>query len=244
MRPIPDRAVPFVGQLEGCELVAYPDPASGGDPWTVGYGHTGPEVNPGMKITSAQAVNFLKADLATARARLFGKIGGVMDELSEAQFCALLSFVLNLGAGDPKKPTWRIWTLLKARQYDQVPAELMRFVNAAGKPNKGLTNRRLAECGLWNEGASDEPLPSSATRSMPTPPTPAASAVAPDNTLWGKCAGAIGGCGLAAKAVSDTIAPYASISPHVGQAVAFLGATLAAIGVAALIVDHMKKKHA
>jgi len=40
---------------EGCILTAYPDPASGGDPWTIGYGHTGPEVSPGLTISQAQA---------------------------------------------------------------------------------------------------------------------------------------------------------------------------------------------
>jgi GH24 family phage-related lysozyme (muramidase) len=26
---------------EGCRLEAYPDPATGAAPWTIGYGHTG-----------------------------------------------------------------------------------------------------------------------------------------------------------------------------------------------------------
>ncbi len=36
MRPIPDAAVALVSRWEGCKLTAYPDPASGGDPWTIG----------------------------------------------------------------------------------------------------------------------------------------------------------------------------------------------------------------
>jgi lysozyme len=40
---------------EGCELVAYPDPKSGGDPWTIGYGCTGPGVGPGTQWTLTQA---------------------------------------------------------------------------------------------------------------------------------------------------------------------------------------------
>ena len=40
---------------EGYSLSAYPDPASGGAPWTIGYGHTGSEVVPGLTISQEQA---------------------------------------------------------------------------------------------------------------------------------------------------------------------------------------------
>lgn len=55
---------------EGCELVAYPDPISHGAPFTVGYGHTGPEVHPGYTMTLAQAEGALDADIAKTEAGL------------------------------------------------------------------------------------------------------------------------------------------------------------------------------
>lgn len=51
---------------EGLRLTAYPDPLSGGAPWTIGYGHTGPEVHQGLKWTKAQAEAALAADVAKA----------------------------------------------------------------------------------------------------------------------------------------------------------------------------------
>jgi lysozyme len=30
----------FIAAFEGVELKAYPDPGTGGDPWTIGVGHT------------------------------------------------------------------------------------------------------------------------------------------------------------------------------------------------------------
>lgn len=33
-------ALPLVQSVEGCKLEAYPDPASGGAPWTIGWGET------------------------------------------------------------------------------------------------------------------------------------------------------------------------------------------------------------
>jgi lysozyme len=51
---------------EGCRLSAYPDPASGAAPWTIGYGHTGPVVAPGLTITQQQADALLQKDVADA----------------------------------------------------------------------------------------------------------------------------------------------------------------------------------
>lgn len=47
--------LPDLRRDEGCKLVAYPDPLSGGDPWTIGYGCTGPGIGPGTKWTQDQA---------------------------------------------------------------------------------------------------------------------------------------------------------------------------------------------
>ncbi len=55
---------------EGLRLRAYPDRLSGGAPWTIGYGHTGPEVHEGLTWSPVQAETALIADVARACARL------------------------------------------------------------------------------------------------------------------------------------------------------------------------------
>jgi len=45
-----------IRQDEGFRDVAYPDPLTGGDPWTVGFGCTGTGIGPGTRWTLAQAV--------------------------------------------------------------------------------------------------------------------------------------------------------------------------------------------
>ncbi len=50
---------------EGCRLKAYRD---GGGIWTIGYGHTGPEVHAGLVWTQAWADAQLEADIASAEA--------------------------------------------------------------------------------------------------------------------------------------------------------------------------------
>ena len=39
-------------QFEGCRLTAYQDQVG---VWTIGYGHTGPDVTPGLTITEEQS---------------------------------------------------------------------------------------------------------------------------------------------------------------------------------------------
>lgn len=39
---ISEHCVTLARQSEGCRLTAYPDPATGGAPWTIGWGNTHP----------------------------------------------------------------------------------------------------------------------------------------------------------------------------------------------------------
>ncbi|MDE9528303.1 lysozyme, partial [Xenorhabdus bovienii] len=59
---ISNKGLEFIQQWEGLKLKAYPDPATGGIPWTIGYGHT-KDVKPGQVITEQQAEAFLHDDL-------------------------------------------------------------------------------------------------------------------------------------------------------------------------------------
>lgn len=167
MRPIPQAAIDFVALHEAVRLVSYRDPAG---IWTIGYGHTGPEVNADMAWTQDQAKSALAADLSTARARLYGVVKPEsIDPLTDNQYSALISFVFNLGAKDD----WTIWKRMNAKQYDQVPIEMMRFVYAGSTKIQGLVNRRGAEVALWSTqepGSLAVNPPSGFTRSESTPP--------------------------------------------------------------------------
>lgn len=88
-----EKGIALIKLHEGIRLVAYPDPASGGKPWTIGYGSTH-GVRPGMRITEQQAHDMLIASLPDYEAPINEnvKVG-----LSQAQFDALVSFTYNVG---------------------------------------------------------------------------------------------------------------------------------------------------
>lgn len=240
MRPIPETAVDFIARWEGLRLTAYRDVAG---VLTVGHGHTGPDVLEGQTITKARAKALLRADLQVARERLYARIGDMVDELTANQYAALLSFVFNLGAN----PKWTVWKVLKARKLDEVPPQLMRFVNAGGRVVQGLVNRRAAECALWHEtGEEAEPAPpSSVTRAIETPPTPTdTKPLVQSKSFITTATAAVAAAGTGVAEVSKAVSPYAAQSEVVGRVVATLALIAACLAVAALVFTWLKRKRA
>jgi len=136
--------VNLIKRWEGLELKAYPDPATGGDPWTIGYGHTGSDVKPGLVITEAEAEGLLRKDLGRFEK---GVLARVKSPVSDNQFAALVSFSYNCGLTNLSRST----LLKKVNAGDLVGAsnEFPRWNRAAGKVYRGLTLRREAEKSLF-----------------------------------------------------------------------------------------------
>jgi len=101
--------------------------------WTVGVGHTGPEVHEGLVWTDAEIEAALRADIARFEDAINGS---VTVGLEPYQFDALVSFAFNVGVGAFKSST-----LLKkinlhrfeeaALQFDRwnIPPEITRRRN-------------------------------------------------------------------------------------------------------------------
>jgi len=85
---------------EGLRLKAYPDPLSGGPPWTIGYGHTGPEVHKGLVWTQEQAETALLADIEEHNSKLAAALPWV-ERLDPARRRVLQNMAFNLGVGTP-----------------------------------------------------------------------------------------------------------------------------------------------
>jgi GH24 family phage-related lysozyme (muramidase) len=136
-------ALAMIRQLEGCQLAAYPDPGSGAEPWTIGYGHTGPEVGPGLVIDQQQAEVWLLADVAMAEKavdQLLPEAG-----LNRWQREALVSFCFNVGAGALKASSL-LRRLQAGEAADRVLSEeLPRWVKGEQGPMAGLVRRRQLE---------------------------------------------------------------------------------------------------
>ena len=145
-RRINDEGLKLIKQWEGLKTEAYKDVAG---IWTIGYGHTSsagsPQVKAGMKISEQEAEAILKRDLSKFESRVDSL---VKVPLTDNQFAVLVSFDFNTG----KLHSSTLLKKLNKGDYEAVPKELMKWVNAGGKKVKGLVNRRAAECGLWAKG--------------------------------------------------------------------------------------------
>jgi lysozyme len=141
-------AVKFIQLREGFREQAYPDPISGGDPWTLGWGFTagvGPD-----DTTTLVAANEKLTDLV---GQLLSSIEGMLDpQLTANQLAALVDFAYNEGLHALANST-----LLKIingnGSSDDIEREFLRWDYAGGKQIQGLENRRQLEWQLYSTGA-------------------------------------------------------------------------------------------
>lgn len=157
---ISEHGITVLKQYEGCVLFAYDDfdPPQArrrikpGDKvhgtLTIGYGHTGSDVKPGMTISQQKAEELLTRDLDPFESTVDV---AVTVPLNQNQFDALVIFCYNIGQGNFRSST--LVKKLNAKNYDAVPGELMKWTKSKGKKMRGLVNRRAAEAGLWAKGA-------------------------------------------------------------------------------------------
>ncbi|AXE29444.1 muraminidase [Chromobacterium phragmitis] len=136
----------LIKQFEGLRLIAYQDAVG---IWTIGYGHTGPDVAPGKAITQPQADQLLQNDLARFES---GVSNLVKVPLNANQFSALVSFSYNLGLGNLQSST--LLRLLNQRDYAGAAGQFPHWDKAGGRVLPGLSRRRLAEQALFQAPAS------------------------------------------------------------------------------------------
>jgi len=138
-------AAELIKNFEGCRLKAYPDPGSGGDPWTIGWGATGTGIRRGVVWTQAQADGRLATDLVGYEAGVVKALGGA--PATDSQRGALISMAYNIGTGALASST--LIKKHKAGDYAGAAAEFARWNKASGKVLAGLTRRRAAEAAVY-----------------------------------------------------------------------------------------------
>ena len=132
----------LIKRFEGCRLKAYQDAVG---IWTIGYGHTGPNVYEGLTITQKQADDILAQDVGRFAS---GVAANVNVSITQSEFDALVSFAFNVGLG-----AFKTSTLLKLLNDNAdrkvVASQFLRWNKADGKVLDGLTKRRNAEKALF-----------------------------------------------------------------------------------------------
>lgn len=132
--------------FEGLSLTPYQDQAG---VWTIGYGHTGPDVTAqSPPITEAQAVALLGTDLATTA----NYVNQAANPFTQFQFDAMVSLAYNIGtAGFKGSSVLRFHNL--SDRNNAIAAFLLwdkTHIDGVLTPDPGLLNRRIAEAALYS----------------------------------------------------------------------------------------------
>lgn len=141
MRKTGTMGVNLIKYYEKCRLRAYQDT---GGVWTIGWGHTGPEVKRGLVITRAQADELLLADLSVAEHAVETLIHY---GLAQHQFDALVSLIFNIGVTAFKNST--LLRMMLLGDILGASKQFGRWIHDNGKTLDGLIERREAERKLF-----------------------------------------------------------------------------------------------
>lgn len=140
-------AASIIRRWEGCRLVAYPDPATGGDPYTIGFGATGPGIRKGVTWTQQQADKRLEQDVTRF-------VDGVRSMLkrpaTDNQLGAMASLAYNIGLARFENST--LLRLFNSGSTDGAAKQFGVWTMAAGQRMQGLVNRRADERRVFEGG--------------------------------------------------------------------------------------------
>ena len=120
--------------FEGLMLTAVRDV---GGVLTIGYGHTGKDVEEGDRISPYWAEELLKEDLGLVESQV-NRLGVAR---TQGQFDALVSFVFNLGIGRLLHSTL-LRVIRNGGSKSQIQREFKKWVYAGRKRLRGLEKRR------------------------------------------------------------------------------------------------------
>ncbi|MCH3994165.1 MAG: lysozyme [Prevotella sp.] len=142
MKKASRKLLDHIRQSEELRTSAYKDIAG---VWTIGYGHT-KGVRRGDKISKKEAEQLLQEDLLPVE----GFIRTIPQIKTQGQFDALVDFAFNLGIKKLKSSTL-LKKIRKGAKVEDIQRQIMRWIYAAGKVQKGLITRRKWEANRYEE---------------------------------------------------------------------------------------------
>jgi len=132
---------------EGWEKMPYPDPISKSDPWTVGVGHTGPDVIPGQEWSDDKIRTVFNKDLLIAKGDLQRNFPFVTT-LDPARRGVFENMCFQLGITKLRKFA-KMWAAARNFDWETAAAEALDSAWARQTPERA---KRLAEqlkTGIW-----------------------------------------------------------------------------------------------
>lgn len=153
-----------IKHFEGCQLRSYPDPKTGGAPWTCGWGATGNEIGPGITWTQQRADARLVSDVSLREA---DANNAIRVPVTQGRFDGFVSILFNVGHGSPLKdgivrlksgyPS-TLLSKLNAGDFVGAGDQFARWVSPGSNVENGLRIRRVAERALFDGATAAEAI--------------------------------------------------------------------------------------
>lgn len=156
MARVPTPGVNLIKKFEGCRLEAYPDPLTGGIPYTIGWGSTrrrdGSPFKLGDRISQQEADDLLlwqiEQDYLPRQERI-----PTWFSMNENQQGAVLSFAYNLGAAFYGSNGFEtISRVLREQSWSEIEYAFTLYRNPKSNVEEGLLRRRLSEAEVFLAG--------------------------------------------------------------------------------------------
>lgn len=144
----------LIKRHESCRLKAYPDPETGGAPWTCGWGET-EGVTPDTVWTQAEADARFEVSLAKREAMV---LHYVTHPMTQGEFDAFVSIFYNVGEGNRDKDgigrlkNGNPSTLLRKFNAGDIGGcedEWLKWISPGSAVSHGLLIRRMDELKLF-----------------------------------------------------------------------------------------------
>jgi GH24 family phage-related lysozyme (muramidase) len=139
---------PFEGlakRLPDGTVTSYPDPGTRGHPWTIGWGATGPDVQPGTIWTMQQCEDALEHHIDYFYVGIC-KLSPTFPNASPRRIAAVTSWAYNCGLGNYRVSTFK--KRVDSGDWDGAAEQCVLWNKASGRVLPGLTRRRAAEAAL------------------------------------------------------------------------------------------------
>ena len=147
---VSSRGQALLHEFEGYRSAAYPDPGTGNEPWTIGYGSTvypnGRKVQKGDEVSRAEAAKIFANDLNKFTRSV---LSAVEVPLNQNQLDALVSLTYNIGKNAFRKST--LLKRLNAGDYAGAADQFLVWRKSGGRVMDGLVKRRERERALFLE---------------------------------------------------------------------------------------------
>lgn len=130
-------------------LKVYPDPLTGKEPWTVGIGHTGPDVKRGETWTYDRCMATFYSDYAIAQGTASHVIGiSTWSQLSEPRQCVLTDMAFNIGRAR-LEGFHNMLGAIRRKDWHRASDELLDSAYAKQVKGRAIKNANVLLKGVW-----------------------------------------------------------------------------------------------